>query len=248
MRLLLLCLLSFSALPGAVIPELPEHMPFTDTMTVTNPYARAVRIGVIDTSCSCDRLEIADRFLIPGETTTLSVHVDNSNRSGPASHRFWLYVTDSAYPPITLEAHWQVIPDVAVDVIPPNAPLDERPDQAYRDIYQLISSIRPDEPHRLRKVLRVWSPAELPDGLQIAVEQEPDTLWEVTTRRQDDHSLLVIARGRDDLEDLAKGAYSETITLVTNHPHKQRIELQFNTASDTEAGRLEGDNPFEALR
>lgn len=230
-------------------PVITEGKPFQALITVRNPYQRAVHISKIDSTCSCTKLDLAGRFLIPGETTTLAVEVATAMRSGPQQIRTSLFTSDPELEAIEVYAWWTVRPTVAVDAIPPGQPAIERPeDVAWRDVYRFVVHERPDEPKRLRKRIRLESPPEEapPGGLAIEGIDYPGTLWAFETKRQDNGSWLVTATARDQQGPLPEGKSSETAVVRTNHPAKPRIELRFDAFIDKEAGR-EAQDPLREL-
>ena len=246
-RILLCCWCLLTSAYG-MAPHYAESEQFSSVITVRNPYDRAVRVKDIDTSCACDELTLASYFLLPGETTSLTVKVDNINKSGLNSHRLWLYLTDPDYPPITATIEWVIRPHVAVDLIPPNAPLDQRPAPALRDIYQTVSSIRPDESKRLRKILRFFTEDDMEDSLTLNIHPPENSFWDFEVRQQSKQSALLIARGKVKDEPLPTGSYTEHIKVTTNNPKKPEITLQFHVAVDVNSGSLDANNPFNQLR
>ena len=95
-------------------PVLRENQPFVAQITVRNPHDRAVKVKLLDPTCSCATLEIADKFLLPKGTTTLNIAVDNLNRSGPLRVGISIYLTDAELEAIEVETFWQVRPTVQV--------------------------------------------------------------------------------------------------------------------------------------
>lgn len=263
MRTFALLLLAFASLAAAdtvtvvnanvasaeQAPEVREGVPFKALVTVRNPYQRAVKVSKVDSTCSCTTLDLASRFLIPGETTTLSVEVASLRRSGPQQIRASLFLSDPELEPIEVHCWWTVLPAVAVDAIPPGQPALERPaDVAWRDIYRFVVHERPDEPRRLRKRIRLWSPPAYapPGGLKIEGIDYPGTLWAFAIADQGNGSFLITATARDQEGPLPTGSTSEKVVVRTNHPDKPRIELQFDAAIDLEAGR-ETQDPMQEL-
>ena len=90
-------------------PILRENQPFIAQITVRNPHDRAVKVKILDPTCSCATLEIADKFLLPHGTTTLNMAVDNHNRSGPLRVGVSIYLTDVELEAIEVETFWQVV-------------------------------------------------------------------------------------------------------------------------------------------
>lgn len=250
MRPLLLLCLVLAVLPGAEVvnanvasreqaPLYRESQPFTATITVRNPYQRAVRIGKIDTTCHCSKLELGSRFLIPGETTTLEVASENVRRSGPQQVRVSLFTTDPDLEPIEVWCWWNVRPAVTVDRVPDGAQPLERPEDArFRDVYRFVPFERPDEPQRLRRRIRLASPPEEapPGGLRVEGIDYPGTLWAFDTRVLDNGAILLTARSRDEVGPLPVGEFNEDVVVRTNHPDKREIKLRFETRIDPKAG------------
>jgi hypothetical protein len=225
----------------AQAPVLREVEPFLARITVRNPHDRAVKIKLLDPTCKCATLDITDRFLLPKATTTLTVAVDNLNRSGTVRVGVSLYLTDPDLEAIEVEAFWQVRPCVQVDAIGAGMdPLKRPEDRAWHDIYRYVTKVRPDEPNRLRKRLRVSSPeGEVPEGgLKILGIDYPGTLWRFTPTAQADGSFLITAtaQGGEDAT-LPLGEYLEKVVVRTNHPAKPTFTLEFNTLVSKDAGQ-----------
>ncbi len=250
-HLLLFCLLCLAFVAHAVenrnvadagqAPILREVEPFLTHITVRNPHDRAVKIRLLDPTCKCATLEIADRFLLPKATTTLTIAVDNANRSGPVRVGVTLYLTDPDLESIEVEAFWQVRPCVQVDAIGPGMdPLKRPEDRAWQDIYRYVTKVRPDEPNRLRKRLRIsCPPEEVPaGGLKLLGIDYPGTLWRSTPTQQSDGSWLVSA-GPQAGEDatLTAGEFQEKVVVRTNHPDKPTLTLDFSTLVGKDAGQ-----------
>ena len=230
-------------------PTFREAEHFRAVITVRNPYQRAIRIDKLDTTCSCSKLEIASKFLIPGETTTLEVGSENTRRSGPQQVRVSLFLTDPDLEPIEVYCWWKVLPAVTVDAVPPGTPAIDRPeDNAWRDIYRFIAHERPDEPQRLRKRIRLGSPPESapPGGLRVEGIDYVGTLWAFATRPLEGGAILITATARDQQGPLPAGRHEEKVVVRTNHPDKPRIELHFDVLLDTKAGQTAKDMVQEA--
>ena len=249
--LLLVCLLSFpiagqalensNVADPAQAPVLRETEPFLAHITVRNPHDRAVKIKLLDPTCKCATLDIADRFLLPKATTTLTVAVDNKNRSGTVRIGVSMYLTDPDLESIEAEAHWQVRACVQVDALGAGMdPLKRPEDRAWHDIYRYVTKVRPDEPNRLLKRLRISSPTgEVPEGgLKILGIDYAGKLWRFTPTAQADGSWLVVAsaQGGDDTT-LALGEFYEKAVVRTNHKDKATFELEFNTLVTKDAGQ-----------
>ncbi len=259
MRALLLCMLTLVCVTAAevenanvasmdVAPELRENEPFTAVVTVVNPHDRAVRIKQVDSTCSCTQIDLASHFLLPHGRTTLTAAVDNRNASGERSYTITLYPSDSELPAIDVALRWKVRPAIAVDALPPGSdPLARPTDESWRDVYRYVAHERPDEPNRLRKRIRLWSPAnELPaDGLKILGIDYDGAVWQFTPVTQSDGSILIVAKSqvKDPGKELAAGRWDEPVIIRTNHPDKPRIELDFVTILAMDAGTNPIDRP-----
>jgi hypothetical protein len=222
-------------------PLLREVQPFLAQITVRNPHDRAVKVKLLDPTCKCATLEIADRFLLPNAATTLTIAVDNANRSGPVRVGVTIYLTDPDLEAIEVEAFWQVRACVQVDAIGPGMDPTKRPDdRAWQDIYRYVTKVRPDEPNRLRKRARVSCPPEETPagGLTILGIDYPGMLWRFTPTQQSDGSWLITgsALGGEDAT-LPIGEFQEQVTVRTNHPDKPSLVLEFNTLVAKDAGR-----------
>ncbi len=248
MRLLsvLMVVLLTAALHGAALegrnvagpdtaPVFAEHDPFTASVTVRNPHDRAVRVDRLDASCSCMHLDIASRFLLPHEATTLVITVANKDRSGPQRMGVSIYYTDPELEASDVEVWWKVRADVAVDAIAPLADSAARPAEiAWRDVYKYVDHERPDELARLRKRVRLESPDP---GLEILGIDYAGPVWAFTPTRQADGSWLISAQAKDPAATLAAKTYDEQVVVRTNHPRKPTIALNFVAVIDPEAGR-----------
>ncbi|MBA3697987.1 MAG: DUF1573 domain-containing protein [Planctomycetes bacterium] len=257
-HLWLLCLLMCSAVVSALenrnvagvdqAPVLREVEPFLTRITVRNPHDRAVKVKQLDPTCKCATLEIADRFILPKATTTLTIAVDNANRSGPVRVGVSIYLTDPDLETIEVEAWWQVRACIQVDAIGPTMdPLVRPADRAWNDIYRYITKVRPDEPNRLRKRVRVSAPAgEVPEGgLQILGIDYPGKLWRFTPTAQADGSWLITASAQGgDEATLTNGEYLEKVVVRTNHKDKPTFTLEFNTLVAKDAGQQVIDPGF----
>ena len=222
-------------------PEVRETQPFTTTISILNANDRAVRVKLIDSSCTCTQLELRDHFILPGERTKLDVTVPSKDRSGPQSVHVSLFLSEPDYQPIEVDVLWKVRACVQVDAIAPGTDPRERPaDKAWQDIYRYVVEERPDEPNRLRKRIRMsCPPEELPaGGLQILGIDYPGTLWRFTPTTQSDGSILISATAQvGDEGTLAVGDHKETVVVRTNHPDKPKIELEFQTFVSKDAGQ-----------
>jgi len=220
-----------------VLPVFLESVPFHTVITVQNPYDKAVKVGSIDSTCTCSTLHLADYFLLPHATTTLEIGVDNTNRSARERLGVSLYLTDPALEPIEIVAFWDVRAHVAVDSHLYQDDITTRPVRAFRDIYRYPSKARPDELHRLSKRVRFWSPPEeIPTGgLQVESIEAPGPIWAMTAIPPADGSVLLEATGRKDA-NAPDGISDETIIIHTNHPKKPRIELVFSQYVGKDAG------------
>jgi hypothetical protein len=229
-------------------PLLREVEPFVAHITVRNPHDRAVKIKQLDPNCKCATLEIADKFLLPKATTTLTIAVDNVNRSGVTKVGVSIYLTDPDLEAIEVEAQWKVRACVQVDSLGPGMnPLKRPDDRAWQDVYRFVAKVRPDEPNRLLKRLRISSPPEeMPEGgLQILGIDYAGSLWRFTPTLQSDGSWLVVASAKDgDDSTLKIGEYSEKVVVRTNHPDKPTLSLEFNALVAKDAGQRAVDPGF----
>lgn len=251
---LLLCPLTITNLSGkdvdppvisnvpseAAAPVVGESTPFRHVLTVRNPYDRAVRVDRLDTTCSCSKLVIKDKFLLPKGETTLEIEVANVNRSGPQSVGVSLFLTDPDFVPIETKFWWQVEADVQVDGIAGDeADTLKRPaNRAWHDVYRYSAKVRPDEMHRLLKRIRLSSPAgKAPEGgLKVLAIEYPGTVWKLTPLTQSDGSILITATAREPDADAKEGEFHETAIVRTNHPRKAAITLSFDVLISKQAG------------
>ncbi len=220
-------------------PVLREVQPFHATITVVNPYDRAVRVKMLDASCSCAHLDLGSHFLLPHASTTLAIDVDDANRSGPQDIRVSVYLSDPDLEPIECTFLWSVRPCVAVDSLPPGNEAAGRPaDRGWQDIYRFVAEERPDEPQRLRKHIYLsCPPEEAPkDGLQILGIDYQGALWQLTPRKLDNGAWLIVARAKPGLETMPEGTFHETAVVHTNHPDKPAITLHFDCHIAKDAG------------
>ncbi len=241
--ILCLVVLAGSATPAADI--IPEHLPYRTTLTITNPYARAVNVQQVDSTCTCSELVIGDRFLLPGGSTTLAATVDNRNHSGDQRIGISVYLTDPAYEPIEAELRWTVQAAVLVDGVPPGADPRNRPaDRAWQDVYRYVANERPDEPQRLRKRIRIAAPAESTPsgGLLVTAIDYRGSIWDWTSERLDTNVWLISGAAKPGLTALPIGTHDEAVVIRTNHPHKPTIELSVIAVIDPQAGRRTFDS------
>jgi hypothetical protein len=147
-------------------PTVPEIQPFKTAISVLNGNDRAVRIKLVDSTCTCTTLELRDHFLLPGARTTLDVEVPSRNRSGPQAVRVSLFLSDPELEPIEVNVWWSVRASVQVDAVPPASdPLERPADRQWQDIYRYLATTRWDEPQTLRKRIRLSCPeGESPEG------------------------------------------------------------------------------------
>lgn len=220
-------------------PTLREVEPFVARIPVRNPYDRAVKVKLLDPTCSCATLEMDERFILPMATAMLNISVKNPNRSGAMSVGVSVFLTDPDVQTIEVTARWNIRACVQVDSLGVGAdPLKRPEDSAWRDIYRYVSKVRPDELSRLRKRIRISSPAEETPagGLKIEGIDYTGTLWTFTPVAQADGSTLITATARDPETEFRVGDYDEPAIVRTNHPDKARIELRFQTAISRDAG------------
>ena len=220
-------------------PTLREIEPFVGRIQVRNPYDRAIKVKLLDPTCSCATLEMPERFILPKATATLNIAVLNTNRSGGMTVGVSIFLTDPDLETIEVTARWNIRACVQVDAIGTGMdPLKRPEDAAWRDVYRYISKVRPDELGRLRKRVRVSAPpGETPaGGLKIEGIDYTGTLWAFTQSAQADGSILISASARDAESEFRVGDYDEPVIVRTNHPDKSRIELRFQTAVSKDAG------------
>ncbi len=232
--------------PISNVPD-PAHAPvvaegehFHCVLTVVNPHDRAVRVKLVDPSCSCAIVHLDKEFLLPGERTLMSLDVPTANRSGAQRMHVSIFLTDPEFSPIECDAFWSVHATVAVDVLPPGADPDQRPaEPQWQDVYHLISDERPDELTRLRKrILLTCPPADAPaGGLQVTAIDYPGTLWAFTIKAMNPSTVLIIAKARDPDAKVAPGDYEENIVVHTNQPRKPQFTVQFSTFLNPDSGR-----------
>lgn len=235
------------------LPTLVENEIFTHTFTVTNPYDRAAKVERIDSSCSCETLEMAKEFLLPHESTTLHMAATNDNSSGIRTHRIWIYFTDPAFTAIERQISWRVLPLVSFDSLPAQHrdPL-ARPEPAFRDIYRYATALRPDEAQRMRKVIRVGCAESLvPEGgLRIESLAYEGSLWQFSIRQLEDQPTvcLIVAQAKDPEAALPNGEYIEPLIVTLNQADKTTSKLLFHTIIDPEIGREGAPDPFAEFR
>lgn len=228
-------------------PIFSESQPFSAQITVQNPYDKAVRVSDIDTTCACSVFELESHFLLPFATTTLTVQVDNANRSDRERLGVSLYLSDPDLDPIEIVAFWQVRAHIAVDSHLHHTDLTTRPPRAFRDVYRYPSKSRPDELHRLNRQIRLFSPPdEVPaGGLRVERIEAPGPIWTMTAVPQSDGSVVLEAAGQAGATP-PEGVSDETIVIHTNHPQKPRIELVFTQYVGLDSGQVVFDP--EAMR
>ena len=250
MPLIVLILLTSCIAAEADLPTVPEHEPYRVTKTLHNPYDRAVKIVHIDTTCACSHLEPASRFILPRESIPVEIAVDNKQLSGPQSQTIAFELSDPECERLLIKLEWNVIPDVTVDLQPPNGPFDQRPEAiGLRDVYAYTEESRPGEMTRKRKVIRLTTPADqAPEGgLQVSEVRYAGKLWGFTVRQQAPDAVLIVADGQETTT-ANSGKFSEEVTLITNHPHKPEISLLFHTAIDEQVGTAGWSDAWGHLR
>ena len=216
-------------------PPVLEHETFSAEVLVRNPHDRAVKVDRLDASCSCMHLKLADEFILPHQTTTLAISVDNHNRSGPQHMGVTVYLTDPELEAIDVQVWWRTVPDVTVDGVAPQAdPLNRPTDIAWQDVYKYVQNERPDELHRLRKRVRIQGRAA--DFAILGIDYGGE-VWAFTPQRQADGSWLITATARDPDGKVAEKTYDETVTVRTNDRDKPQIKLNFVAMISSQAGR-----------
>lgn len=235
----------YNAPDNTTAPFVRETALFVTSITITNPYDRAVKIVRLDSTCTCAHLDLDEKFLLPGASSVLHLSSENHNRSGSQHVNVSLYVSDPELEPIEAVARWNVLAAIQVDAIGPNMDPKVRPDQtAWHDIYRYVAKTRPDELHRLRKRIRLSCPSgEAPaGGLKLTAIDYPGTLWSFVQSQQPDGSILVTAKAKDPQTEAVEGTYDERVVLHTNHPDKAIIELTFLALVDKQAGQKDPDS------
>lgn len=218
-------------------PVLREIEPFVAFIPVRNPYDRAVKVKLLDPTCSCATLQMKESFILPHQTANLEIAVDDKNRSGPQRIGVSVFLTDPALDTIEVQALWSVRACVQVDLIGPGMDVGKRPpDHAWQDVYRFTAEVRPDELNRMRKRIRLsCPPEELPaGGLVVGPIDYGGSLWAFTTTKQDDGSVLLIAHARDP-GTAKEGEFDEPVVVHTNHPDKPKIDLSFHVLITKEA-------------
>lgn len=255
---MLTCSLATPAAAAESVPVVGEHQTFTQRRTIRNPHDRAIRIGEIESSCTCNRIELGERFLLPLAETTLDFETDNDNNSGRRHHKVWLFPTHAKLTPIIEIIEWDVQPNIAVDLVQRGA-LDQRPEQlVYRDVYSYTSWLKPDEiAQRLSpsgadsKRVRLWSPpASRPgvDALHIEGIDYDGDIFAFKHKALDNDSILLLIHAAETAPTVPPGNYTQTVTVRTNHPHKPSFELTLNIAIDPKAHEPGSQDPWAYLR
>ncbi len=226
-------------------PRLFEHQRLSVTMTIANPYDRAVRVKHLFSTCECFLLEMDQHVLLPYEETTLRVKIDNRNYSGQMRQTIYVEFTDGDLEILRRVLQWVVIPDVAIDNMPLHGPFDQRPELLQRDIYMYTSHERPDELHRLQKVMLVSSPEESrpEEGLKVTQIEYHGDIWQWQQRTISPGKVLIIGRARDPDAQPDPVRLEEDLVIHTNHPRKPRLEIKKMTALD-----FESDDPWAQFR
>jgi hypothetical protein len=220
-------------------PIVREAVPYTTVVTLTNPHDRAVKIERLDATCSCAKTPLTKDFLLPHESTTLNVEIDNKNRSGPQTIGITAFVTDPELEPLEASIEWIVRASVQVDAIYPGMDTLQRPDGVqFHDVYRYGQTCRPDEPNKLAKMFRLsCPPEEEPEGgLKVESISYDGAIWKFTWSKQSNGSILVRAAARDLEHDLPDGLFQEQVVIHTNHPDKSAIELNFVAKITKDAG------------
>ncbi len=230
-------LLLLTALLAGADPVLDENQPYRTQVTVRNPYDRAVRIERLDSTCTCTHLKADRTLILPGDSATLSVEIDNNGKSGHQLVTTSVYLSDPEFEPIDVALAWTVRGAVTVDALPPRADPRERPeDRAWRDIARFLAHERPDEQNRLLKRVRLGSDLPPPGGLQVLEVVYPGTIWSFTTENLGNGAWLVTGKARNPDATGPEGSFDETVTVRTNHPMKPTVSLTFSTILDRKAG------------
>jgi hypothetical protein len=251
-------LFAVALLSAVELERIPEHQRYEKVLSVRNPHDRALRIEHQESSCSCDTLELGDRFLLPLQETTLTVAVTNDRLSGDRLHKVWFYPSNPNLTPIIVELGWHIVPNVSVDLLPGHAASTDRPTEAnLRDVYAYTVWVRPDQAAQRMallgpdaRIIRLGSPAESrpQGGLSIERIEYAGALWRFETRRIDEGCTLLLATAAEGIAGVGAGSWSEPVVVHTNHPHKPRIELTFHTALDPQAHAEGAADPWAKFR
>ena len=249
-RITLLMLFCAITLSGAVetkpLPESREHEVFSTTIVVTNENDTAVKLARLSATCSCQKQHLKKHFLLPGEQTELEIAIENTNISGPTQQTVWIEWTDPEVEALAIPIHWRVIPNIAVDSIPPQGPFDQRPTSAlHRDVYLYITTVHPEEFKKHRKVIMLSTPQNLgPEGLTILQLMYEGALWDWRFQQKTPQQVLLVGTINEQVATMEERLYEEQVILETNHPDKPHITLELQTALTTNRE----SNPFSHLR
>ena len=233
-----------NAVDQAHAPLVREIEPFSAVIMVRNPNDRAVKVKLLDPTCTCAALDMPDKFILPKAAVPLRIVVDNRNRSGEQHIGVSVFLTDPDAEAIEVTARWNVRACVQVDGIAPGADPAGRPaDTAWRDVYRYVAKARPDELRRLRKRVRIsCAPEEAPPGgFKVEGIDYAGTLWSFAQTIQADGSVLLTATARDPDGTAPEGDLDEVAVVRTNHPDKARIELHFVSIISKNAGERQVD-------
>ncbi len=225
-------------------PLVREIEPFAAVIMVRNPNDRAVKVKLLDPTCTCAALEMPDKFILPKAAVPLRIVVDNRNRSGEQHIGVSVFLTDPDAEAIEVTARWNVRACVQVDGIAAGADPAVRPaDVAWRDVYRYVTKARPDELRRLRKRVRISCvPEEAPPGgFKVEGIDYGGTLWAFASTVQADGSVLITATAREPDGTAPEGDRDEVAVVRTNHPDKARIELHFVSIISKNAGERQVD-------
>lgn len=220
-------------------PVVRESDPFIAMVPIRNPYDRAVKVRLLDPTCSCATLEMSTTFILPHQAADMHIAVVNKDRSGPQHIGVSVFLTDPDLETIEANVYWTVRAAVQVNALPPGANPQERPsDKAWQDIYRYVAKARPDELNRLRKRIRLSCPeGELPTGgLRVTGIDYPGTLWSFAPTTQSDGSILILATAKEPNATVGEGETTESVVVHTNHPDKATITLGFLTVISKTAG------------
>ena len=230
-----------NALGEADAPTVSEDQPIQADITVRNPNDFAVRVERVEANCTCTRLDLPERFLLPKATTVLHAAVDSANRSGYQQMGVSIFLTDPDSELISVALRWHVAPLVTVDALPPGYdPKTGRPaDRAWRDVYRYTAQVRPDELNRMRKRLLVrGNPAtDPPGGLRILGIDYPGTLWAFTSEDLGNGSWLIRAAAKNETAEGPLGTSDERVVVRTNQPRKPTFTLEFAAILSRDIGR-----------
>ncbi len=228
-------------------PTVFEDQPIQADITVRNPNDFAVRVERVEANCTCTRLELPEKFLLPKATTVLHAAVNSANRSGYQQMGVSIFLTDPDCELISVALRWHVAPLITVDALPlDHDPRSGRPpDRAFLDVYRFTTQVRPDELSRMRKrVLVRGNPAtDPPGGLRILGIEYPGTRWKFTSEDLGGGAWLIRAGAKDEAAEGTLGSTDERVVVRTNQPRKPTFTLEFAARISRDIGRDPAEIP-----